>query len=58
VLGIFHLTTMSRLVLVPGGSYPRGNGNLGVKLPTHPHLVPRSKMRGAISLLHQYFFMA
>jgi hypothetical protein len=29
-----------------------------VKLTTHLHIVPRSKMRGAIHLLHQYTFMA
>jgi len=34
-----------------------GSGR-GVKLTTHLQLVPKSRMRGAISPLPQYFFMA
>jgi hypothetical protein len=36
------------------GALPCGRG---VKLPTHLHLVPRSRMRGAIPPLPQYAFM-
>jgi hypothetical protein len=32
--------------------------SLGVKLTTHLHLVPRSRMRGVIPPLPQYVFMA
>jgi hypothetical protein len=42
-----------------GGSFPGGKSGRGVKLTTHLHLVPRSRMRGAIySSTHQYIFMA
>jgi hypothetical protein len=41
-------------------SYPMGarGSFLGSKLTTHLHLVPRSRMRGGISPLSQYAFMA
>jgi hypothetical protein len=35
-----------------------GVKRLGVKLTTHLHLVPKSRMRGAILALPQYAFMA
>jgi hypothetical protein len=35
-----------------------GWSDLGVKLTTHLHLVPRSRMRGAIHPVPQYTFMA
>jgi hypothetical protein len=39
---------------VPGALFP----GLGVLINTHPHLVPRLRMRGAISPLPQYVFMS
>jgi hypothetical protein len=41
-------------------SCPMGTGalSLGVKLTTHLHLVPRSRVGGAIPPLPQYIFMA
>jgi hypothetical protein len=40
-------------------SYPMGaRGGRGLKLTTHRHIVPRSRMRGAIRLLPQYVLMA
>jgi hypothetical protein len=38
--------------------FPWGQSGRGVKLTTHLHLVPRSKMRRAIPPLPQYVFMA
>jgi hypothetical protein len=35
-----------------------GRNRRGVKLNTHLHLVPRSRMRGGIPSLPQYAFMA
>jgi hypothetical protein len=35
-----------------------GVSGRGVKMPTHLHLVQRLKMRGAITALLQYVFMA
>jgi hypothetical protein len=40
------------------GLFPWGQSDRGVKLTTHLHLVPRSRMRGAIPPLPQYAFMA
>jgi hypothetical protein len=42
------------------GYFPGGKGGWGVKLTTHLHLVPRSRMCGAIHLLppYQYAFIA
>jgi hypothetical protein len=41
-------------------SYPMGTRalSLGVKLTTHLHLVPRSRLHGAIPPLPQYVFIA
>jgi hypothetical protein len=38
--------------------FPRGLSSRGVKLTTHLHLVPMSRMRGAIPPLPQYLFLA
>jgi hypothetical protein len=65
-LGIFFFTTASRPVLEPTQppiQWLRGALSLrvnrrGVKLTAHLHLVPRSRMRGAIPPLSQYVFMA
>jgi len=38
--------------------FPGDKAAGGVKLTTHLHLVQRLRMRGAMSLLPQYFFMA
>jgi hypothetical protein len=38
------------------GLLPWGQSYRGVKLTTHPHLVPRLRMRGAILPLPQYAF--
>jgi hypothetical protein len=38
--------------------FPWGWSGRGVKLTTHFHLVPRSRIRGAIPPLHQYAFTA
>jgi hypothetical protein len=40
------------------GLFPWEYSGRGVKLTTHLHLVPRSRMRGAIRPLPQYAFMA
>jgi hypothetical protein len=40
------------------GFFSWGWSGWGVKLTTHLHLVPRSRMRGFIPLLPQYVFMA
>jgi hypothetical protein len=40
------------------GLYPWGYSGRGVKLTTHPHLVPKSRMRGAIPPFPRYVFMA
>jgi hypothetical protein len=37
--------------MIPGALYLR-QSNRGMKLTTHLHLVPRSRMRGAIPSLH------
>jgi hypothetical protein len=39
-------------------SFPGSKNGRGVKLTTHLHLVPRSRMRGAIPPFPQYAFMA
>jgi hypothetical protein len=62
-LGIFLFTTASRSALGP--TYPLSNGTReffpwvssgrGVKLTTHLHLVPRSRMRGSIPPLANIF---
>jgi hypothetical protein len=59
-LGIFLFTSASRPPL--GATQPPiqwlpGALSLGVKLTTHLHLVPRSRMHGAISPLPQYAFI-
>jgi hypothetical protein len=59
-------TTASRTALGPTqppiqwvpGALSLGVKRPGVKLTTHLHLVPRSRMRGAIPPLLQYVFMA
>jgi hypothetical protein len=38
--------------------FPWGQSGRGVKLTTHFHLIPTSRMRGAIPPLPQYAFMA
>jgi hypothetical protein len=48
----------SLLSMGTGGSFPGGKAAGGVKLTTYLHVVPRSRMRGAISPLTQYAFMA
>jgi hypothetical protein len=40
------------------GSFPGGKEARGVKLTAHLHLVPRSRVRGAIHALPQYAFLA
>jgi hypothetical protein len=40
------------------GALSLGQNGQGVKLTTHLHLVPRSRMCGAIPPLPQYVFMA
>jgi hypothetical protein len=40
------------------GLFPWGYSGRGVKMATHLHLVPRSRMRGYIPPLPQYAFMA
>jgi hypothetical protein len=65
VVGIFLFTTMSRLALGPSQdpvllilwALPLGENGWGVKLTTYLHLVPRSRMHGAILLLSQYTTM-
>jgi len=65
-LGIFLFTTASRPALGPTqpriqwvpGALPLGVKPPGVNLTSHLHLVPRSRMRGAILPLPQYVFMA
>jgi hypothetical protein len=54
-LGIFLFTTASRPALGPThppidtrGSFPGGKAAEDMKLTNHLHLVPRSRMRGAI----------
>jgi hypothetical protein len=39
------------------GSFPGGKSSQGMKLTPHLHLVLRSRMCGAIPLLHQYIFI-
>jgi hypothetical protein len=58
--------TVSRMAVGPTqppiqwvrGSLSLGQSGRGVKLTTHLHLVPRSRMRGSIPPLSQYVFMA
>jgi len=38
--------------------FPRGEAARSVKLTTHLHLVPRSRMRGAVLPFPQYTVMA
>jgi hypothetical protein len=60
-LGIFLFTTVSRKALGPTQppiQWVPGALSRGVKLTTHLHLVPRSRMRGAIPPLPLYVFMA
>jgi hypothetical protein len=58
-LGIFPFTTASRSALGPTQPPIRGGKNgRCVKLTTHLHLVPKSRMRGAIPPLPQYAVMA
>jgi hypothetical protein len=60
-VGIFLFTTASIPVLKttqPPIQWVIGAVSLGMKLITHLHLVPRTRMRGTIPLLHQYAFMA
>jgi hypothetical protein len=40
------------------GSFPGGLSGRGVKLTTHIHLVPKSRMRGAVPPLSRYAFVA
>jgi hypothetical protein len=66
-LGIFLFTTASRMALGPTdpasypvitrGSFPGGKATGGVKPTTHLHLVPKSRMHGAITPLPLYVFM-
>jgi hypothetical protein len=66
VLGIFLFTTVSRTAVGPTQppiQWVPGALSLGVKWPgreatTHLHLVPRSRMRGAIPPLPHYVFVA
>jgi hypothetical protein len=55
----FELWQGLRIFLFTTASYPMGTGGLGwaMKLTTHLHLVPRSRMHGAIPPLPQYAFM-
>jgi hypothetical protein len=65
-LGILLFTTMSQPDLVPTqppiqwvpGLFHWGQGSCGMKLTTHLHLAPKSRMRGAIPPVIQYAFMA
>jgi hypothetical protein len=65
-LGIFLFTTVSRTALGPTQppiQWVAGVLSLGVERPareltTHLHLVPRSRMHGAIPPFPQYIFMA
>jgi hypothetical protein len=65
-LGIFLFTTALRTALGPtqppiqwvqGALSLGGKATGGMKLTTHLHLVPKSRMRGAIPPLPQYAFM-
>jgi hypothetical protein len=62
-LGIFLFTTVSTPALGTTqmgtrGFFPGGYSGPGLKLTTHLHIVPRSRMYGGISPLPQYAFMA
>jgi hypothetical protein len=61
MLGIFLFTTVSKTALGPTQSpiqWVSGALSLGdVILTTHLHIVPKSRMRGAIPPLSQYVFM-
>jgi hypothetical protein len=55
---LHHLVQNSSGATQPPIEWVRGAVYLGVKLTTHLHLVPRSRIRGAIPPLPQYVFMA
>jgi hypothetical protein len=65
-IGNFFFTTASRPALEPTQpsvqwvpvALSLGVKRRGVKLTTHVHVVPRSRMRGAIPSLPQYAFIA
>jgi hypothetical protein len=64
--GIFLLATMSESTFGPKqpstqwvrGLFPQGQDGLDVKLATHPHLMPRLRMLGAVSPLPPHVCMA
>jgi len=61
MMGLFLFTTMPILVLGPTQTpiqWVLGALSLGLKLTTQLHLLPRSRMRGAILPLPQRAFMA
>jgi hypothetical protein len=53
-----HGTHPASYPLGTRSSFPAGKSGGGVELTTHLHLVPASRMRGDISPLPQYVFMA
>jgi hypothetical protein len=45
-------------VLYIGRTVPKGSGEQGVEMTTHFHLVPSSRMSGAIYVLYPHAFRA
>jgi hypothetical protein len=57
---IYYIQSYQRSLLSSGyqGLFPWGKSGRGVKLTTHLHLVPRSRMHGAIPSFPQYTFIS